>query len=378
MNNSDIVESHANILSKKERNYGIDLLRIVSMFYVILLHALGQGGVLKTVAPNSMQYMASWFLEVFSYGAVNIFALISGFVSYSDYPKKLKPTHYAMLWCQIVFYGVSVTIISQLISPSVVTKKDFLAALFPVTNNFYWYFTAYTGLFFVMPILNAAVRALSRTTLKKIFIVLFLLFSAFDTVVRHFQLNNGYSFLWIAILYLMGAIVKKCGIGRRARPLFLILGIFLLCLISWAWKVYGVDFYLFKIKVAKGFLVSYTSPTVLCSSVLHLLLFMKLSVAEPMRKIISFAAPAAFAAYILNNNPVVWSHVMKNLFIPIAGKQTLIIVLCVLLFSVAFLTLSILIDKIRIFIFNLVRLQKWLDYIVRAAEKTLDKVAAQI
>lgn len=29
---------------KSERNYGIDLLRIISMLYVVVLHSLGQGG----------------------------------------------------------------------------------------------------------------------------------------------------------------------------------------------------------------------------------------------------------------------------------------------------------------------------------------------
>ena len=32
--------------SMEERNYGIDLLRIVSMMMVVLLHVLGQGGIL--------------------------------------------------------------------------------------------------------------------------------------------------------------------------------------------------------------------------------------------------------------------------------------------------------------------------------------------
>lgn len=38
------------------RNYGIDLLRIVSMFYVVILHSLGIGGVLKSAVPGSSQF----------------------------------------------------------------------------------------------------------------------------------------------------------------------------------------------------------------------------------------------------------------------------------------------------------------------------------
>lgn len=31
-------------MSEKKRNYGIDLLRMISMFMVVVLHVLGQGG----------------------------------------------------------------------------------------------------------------------------------------------------------------------------------------------------------------------------------------------------------------------------------------------------------------------------------------------
>lgn len=34
-----------------ERNYGLDLLRMAAMFMVILLHILGQGGILKQLPP---------------------------------------------------------------------------------------------------------------------------------------------------------------------------------------------------------------------------------------------------------------------------------------------------------------------------------------
>ena len=66
--------------NKRERNYGIDLLRIVSMLMVVVLHVLGQGGVLKTSTPLSIGYSVAWILEIAAYCAVNCYALISGYV----------------------------------------------------------------------------------------------------------------------------------------------------------------------------------------------------------------------------------------------------------------------------------------------------------
>ena len=36
----------------QQRNHGIDLLRMVSMFMVVVLHVLGQGGILAALLPR--------------------------------------------------------------------------------------------------------------------------------------------------------------------------------------------------------------------------------------------------------------------------------------------------------------------------------------
>ena len=80
------------------RNYGIDLLRIFSMFLIVILHSLGHGGVLSSTVINSSQYKFSWLLEIISYCAVDIFALISGYVSYTGNEKKTNYSNYFNLW----------------------------------------------------------------------------------------------------------------------------------------------------------------------------------------------------------------------------------------------------------------------------------------
>ena len=66
----------------EERNYGIDLLRIVSMMMVVLLHVLGQGGILDGSDPLTVKSETAWLLEIGAYSAVNIYAMISGYVGY--------------------------------------------------------------------------------------------------------------------------------------------------------------------------------------------------------------------------------------------------------------------------------------------------------
>ena len=48
----------------EKRNYNVDLFRITAAFLVIVLHVLGQGGILNSVVPNSINYWVAWFLII--------------------------------------------------------------------------------------------------------------------------------------------------------------------------------------------------------------------------------------------------------------------------------------------------------------------------
>lgn len=69
-------------LEIKERNYGIDLLRIVTMFMIVNLHVYWYGEILwsNKLYFFSVKYNIVWLLEIICYVAVNCYALISGFV----------------------------------------------------------------------------------------------------------------------------------------------------------------------------------------------------------------------------------------------------------------------------------------------------------
>ena len=61
---------------KHEKNYGIEWLRILSMYMVAVLHTLGQGGILGSFKQGDLSFSIAWFLETAAFGAVDCFALI--------------------------------------------------------------------------------------------------------------------------------------------------------------------------------------------------------------------------------------------------------------------------------------------------------------
>lgn len=352
------------------RNYGIDLMRIISMFYVIVLHTLGRGGVLGAVQPGSYQYAVAWLLEILAYCAVDIFGVISGYVGYRENGKHIHYAGYLELWLEVVAYGLAVTLLVSILRPELVTGKNFTDMCFPVTNGLYWYFTAYTGLVLFMPVLDFAVRSASVRTLKKLLLVIFIGFSVYGTVFGdHFGGSKGYSFIWLAILYLIGAIIRKCEIGSQITTGRALIYIAILAAITWLLKLIGKSVVILNVSVTGDTLISYISPTVLGMAMFYVMGASKLKVSERTSRVIEFCASGAFAAYILNCQQYIWTYVMKGRFVFLASMHSYIIPICVIAFSAVFIVTSILIDKVRAMVFRLLRVKsfaRWVDS--RAAE----------
>ena len=200
----------------KQRNYGLDLLRMAAMFLVAVLHVLGAGGVLDSAAPLSPDYMTAWLLETAAFCAVNCYALLSGFVGLGG---RFRYANLALLWCQVAFYTLLIPVVFALARPGTVGEWALLRGFFPAMSNHYWYFTAYFALFFFIPVLNFLVERLGERQMKALVISLVAVFSLLPTVFQTrvlpifpgdlFMEYGGYSPLWLAVLYVLGAYARK-------------------------------------------------------------------------------------------------------------------------------------------------------------------------
>ena len=207
------------IINRQSRNYGIDALRIISMLMIVTLHVLKQGGILD--ASESTNYWIAWFFEIAAFGAVDLYALISGYVGvYSKY----KFSNLAVLWCRVAFYSVSITVICKFIIPDQVDKKMMLYSLFPIFTDRYWYFTAYALLFLFIPILNEGLNRLSKQRLTAILLAVVAATSVFQPIAKLlfdkgdvFVLKGGYTTWWLMIVYLIGGYIRKYGLFQKKK-----------------------------------------------------------------------------------------------------------------------------------------------------------------
>ena len=301
------------------RNYGIDFLRIFSMLLVLLLHILGAGGVLSGTQPLSGNYATAWLLETAAYCAVNCYALISGFVGYRS---KTKYTNLALLWIQVVLVSVAVNLGFWIADPSAFDTETLLRSFFPVLNNYGWYFTCYFALFFFMPLLNHAICTMKERELKILCGSWIGVLSILGTASLQdiFQLQDGYSVLWLGALYLLGGCIGRFGWFRNiSKPkLLLIYGGSIL--LAWGTKliletISSPTVYKFTYSEV---LIRYKSPTILIAAVALLLLFSSLNLPKILKITVKFLAPAAFGVYIIHMHPKIWNTVIVGKFAPLA------------------------------------------------------------
>ena len=145
-----------------------------------------------------------------AYCAVDCFAIISGFVSYTDKEKTYRYSKFFRFWLQVITYNFGITLIAFLVKPAIVGEvKIVIKSLLPVATKAYWYVSAYAGLFFIIPWLNKLMRSCSKKEETSLITVILFIFVGYVTFANKvgdcFKLSRGYSFVWLTILYLIGA-----------------------------------------------------------------------------------------------------------------------------------------------------------------------------
>ena len=340
----------------KRRNIGIDLLRIIAMLYVVILHSLYHGGLIENVVFKTPNYMVAWGLEIWSLCAVNIFALVSGYVGYRE---EYKPTckRYIQLWLEVVFYSFVIALVIPLLFSEKISAASLLRSLMPVTKGAYWFFTAYTCVVLVSPIVFAGVKELSSQVCKRLLVVLIGMIPVWSMVSDPFKLHKGYSAGWLLIMFCMGAILKKTKLPERIKAPIAFTGILLMSTITFALQLLQEgESGLFDSKVTFS---TYISPTIVIMAVCYLCLFEKLRINNRyLTNAIKTLAPGAFAVYLINDNNLFRKHFIEQRFQPLLTVNAMKALVIIVASSVLFVVVCLALDLLRRKLFMILKIEE--------------------
>ena len=345
----------------KPRNYGIDLLRVFSMYMVVVQHLLLHKGIYSQpfMSPTPADYIVRWMMYIFCYCAVNCFALISGYVSESRYRFTFTPL--ITLWLRTFFYTFIITALFAVFLPEKVGKTEWLGAFFPVYTNQYWYISSYYGLLVLIPFLNLGLNTLSNGQIKKLSMLLIAAFSVFPTLFPYDVMNtaSGFSVMWLIVMYILGVYLRRRGKPKSSAFICFV------CYVSMSLTSFAVkmilsnfhgkeDFY----ELAKSnLLVSYTSPTMVGAAVFLLLFFIQLDIPVIIKKVLDVISPLSLGVYIIHTHPLIWLELMPKTTKYI-GNTTLSTVLSVIVIAAVIYTVCTIIEILRSQLFKLLKVQK--------------------
>ena len=346
----------------KKRNTGINLFKLFSMFMIALLHVLGMGGITGAAAGTSSYYPV-YLMQNAAFCAVNCYALVSGYLMLG---KKIKPSRITELWFEVFFYSVGLSAIMISIYREFFSAQNIVYALTPIISNQYWYMTSYFMMYLFVPMMNKFADAAN----KKVFtatIVVILVLTTGSLMIKQdgFRLNDGYSPIWLMIMYLVGAYMKKFNVGAKMKKWLALLLYVISSLCSFILCVFSKK--LLKIMLGNDIsYLSYTSPFVVLSAIFLFIFFSKLKFGKKTEKLINYITPAALGVYLIHTHPLVFNKLMKDIAMPLVNHGTAAMIFGSVAMALAVFIICIVIDLLRIQLFRLIR--------INALCKKLDEV----
>ena len=200
----------------KKINSGINLFKLFSMFMIAQLHILGMGGIIGATAGTAGYYHA-FFMQNAAFCAVNCYALASGYLMFG---KKIRLSRIAGLWLEVFFYSVVISAIMMSVYRDLFCAQKTVHALTPIISNQYWYMTSYFLMYLFIPMMNKFAESASKKCFTAFLAAIFIMTTgAFFIGAYGFRFFDGYSPIWLMIMYLVGAYMKKFNIGAKMKKI---------------------------------------------------------------------------------------------------------------------------------------------------------------
>ncbi len=351
------------------RNYGVDLLRICATLMIVMLHILGRGGIIENCTRFSLRFDITVWLEVFCLCAVNCYGLITGYVTNRSNIKYRKIIN---MWLGVAFWTISLTLFFYFRHPGEIMKRNIVRSFLPITFSNYWYFSSYFILFFFIPYLNRLVDHLSQKEYKRLLGLILVLFGMVGLITDPFKTLQGYSFIWLACLYLIGAYISRYNPLEKVQAIKLINNIiFSVCV-----TFFSIYFMLEHPKASFGYfsssvLFNYCSIFMVIMAVSLLELFKRIKLKDGMIRLTKFLTPTSFGVYIIHVQTYAWIYIMHDRFTFMLQYNTLIMVFLIFLFTFIVYMVCSCLELFRIRLFKCLKVTVFVDKICEWWERIL-------
>ena len=342
----------------KNRLPNFELLRIVSMFMVLVLHA-NFCGIGKPTAETALTAVgiAQISIQALSICAVNTFIMISGWFG-------IKPSIKGFcnfIW-QVFYFVIIEYIIFFLVFHHHISIKD-ICGCFGLYNGGGWFVASYIGLYIIAPVLNSFLK---NSSVQKITMTL-IAFFAFELIWGNSLsvgfILGGYSTFSFIGIYLLAGLLRMRKLNITSKTSLTIF--FVICILNSLFYLICTRLNLVAII---PMIFNYINPFVIAAASFLLLTFANLPEIQNrlIRKFTLWLGASCFAVYLFHVGTSYSSNVFFNTVHTLFHKfPSPLDYLVVLIFLIIVFLIAIILDQPRKFI--------WLYGIKPAIDKLICK-----
>lgn len=351
---------HSSCLTVNQRNLGIEALRIVAMLMVCVIHFNLFSGILVNPIPAKeyTYYFGTWTESVGLVG-VNLYAMITGYVCVSG---RWQYRRYVRLWVLVAFYTVLLFVVGYTLSVfGVIPYSCGVESIVKMIammglGSTYWYFAAYTGLFFAIPFLNKCLLYLDKKNFRLLVVVLVLFLPLINFKSGRLIYDEGYNMIWLTVLYIAGAYI------RIFPPRALRTG--RLLLICVACTLQPLCFVLLGLSPMHSF----TWPLTVVYSLALFIVFSRMEIsALPLRRLVTVVAPVSFSVYLIHVHP--WSWNILSAYSPGICAELGYPVWFSMVAGISLFVVCAIVDFIRMRLFVWLKFNALSDFVAEKIEK---------
>lgn len=282
---------------KQVRESNFELLRILSMFMIVVWH-LGSHGLSNQInvyedlsSANTFLYQFIRFLSVI---AVNCYLLISGyFLSQSNF----KLTRLIKLLVQVFSFSIIIYMSLVILGIEQFKLIHFVMNFFPTFFIKYWFVSIYIIVYVLSPFMNILINNMKKKEYLALLATLFFILSLWQFIFPsgYLGVNSGYSPISFIFLYLLGGYIRKYGAFFKSLKQYQYLSLYLLIAALSASIV-------IKYSVFRNYLFHYNSPNVIIMAFCLFMVFYSFSFQS---KSINTLSKYVFGVYLIHDNKMI-------------------------------------------------------------------------
>lgn len=337
---------------KSKRKSNFELLRIISMFLIVVSHVTWEGNF--SFSDKSRIFGNASIQSLWMFGQIGVisFTLISAYFlsKKKNINKKsiLKITNITWFWSWITL------VVFCLFFSKYVNLSSIIKSIFPIFFGTYWYITAYLVLYIISPYLNIVIEKLEKREFQFFLLIILVSLSVIPTISRVSALNspsNGATIFSLIIVYFIGGYIRKYSDDFSLKNVKLYLWVLIFCIIAIFILQIGLNIAykagIFDITIRDkyGVFMRTNSPLEIGAGTALFLIFKNIKL--NYSKIINYVANSMLSVYIIHTNPLIMKIIWGKIFEVRMFENSAYIVLIEVLIAIIVFSMCVVIDITR-------------------------------